>query len=296
MSISGIGSYGAGSPSQLLAALLSKLDSTQSATNATSTNSTSSSTDSTVSDSSTDNSLTGSGKGDLSAQILGLLMMMQNDPNASGSATSSTSTSSSTSADPLAKLVSAIDTDGDGSITKSEMESYITGKGGTGKGGTAGQADSLFSALDQNGSESLTQTQLASDLQNASQSQAPGGTHGHHHHGGPPSADDVASKLVQAMDTSGDGTVSKSEFENFVTSVGGTTDEADTDYAALDTQNSGSVTASQFSDAIKAFEDADSQTQSVAGTASSSPILTLLDVFAKNASSSTNGATANVTA
>ena len=141
MSTSGIGPCGAGSPSQLLAALLSKLDSTQSITDSTSTNSTSSSTDSTTSASNIDNSLTGSGKGDLSAQILGLLMMMQNDPSTSGSTANSTSTSSST--DPLAKLVSAIDTDGDGSITKSEMESYITAKGGT-----ADQADSLFSALD----------------------------------------------------------------------------------------------------------------------------------------------------
>ena len=73
------------------------------------------------------------------------------------------------------------------------------------------------------------------------------------------------------MDTSGDGTVSQSEFENFVTGLGGTTSEADSDFAALDPQNSGSVTTSQFSDAIKAFENTDGQTQSAAGTASSSP-------------------------
>jgi Ca2+-binding EF-hand superfamily protein len=97
------------------------------------------------------------------------------------------------------------------------------------------------------------------------------------------------------MDTNADGSVSKSEFENFVTSLGGTTGEADADFTALDTSGSGSVTSSQFSDAIKAFEDSTS-TQNVAGLSSTSPILALLDVFAKNATSSTAGTTASVTA
>ena len=193
-------------------------------------------------------------------------MMMQNDPSATTSAGTS-STASTTSQDPLTKLVSAIDTNGDGSISQGEMESYIESKGGT-----QAEADLLFSSLNQGNTGNLTQTQLASDLQNAGGPQA---HHGHHHHhGAPPSADDVASKLVQAMDTSGDGTVDQSEFENFVTSQGGTTSQADSDFAALDTSNSGSVSASQFSSAITAFELA-GQSQSVTGT--TSPILALLD-------------------
>jgi len=167
------------------------------------------------------------------------------------------------------------------------MESYIQSQGGT-----QSEADSLYSSLGKNSAGNLTQAQLSSDLQQAG-ANGPSGANGHHHHRGqPPSADNVASKFVQAMDTNGDNSVDKSEFENFVTSLGGTTSEADTDFAALDTQNSGSVTANQFSDAIKTFE-ADSQTQSVAASSTTSPILALLDAFTKSASTTT---TTSVTA
>jgi Ca2+-binding EF-hand superfamily protein len=244
MSISGIGT---GNASQLLAAMLSQLDSATSATSSANTG-TSSTSSTVVSSTDSDTALTGSGKGNLSDQILGLLMMMKNDPSMSQTATNSNSTSTSSTSisatslsDPLSNLISAIDTDGDGSISKSEMESYIESKGGT-----QSQTDALFSALDQNGSGSLTKAQLASDLQNAAPGGAQGarGHHHHHHHGSVASANDVASKLVQAMDTDADGSVSQSEFENLVTSLGGTTSEADADFAALDTQNGGSVTAS----------------------------------------------------
>jgi len=292
MSISGIG---AGNASQLLAAMLSQLDSATSVTNAANSSTSSSILSTAATSIDSDTMLTGSGKGNLSDQILGLLMMMQNDPSLSqtttgtnATATSSTSISATSLSDPLDNLISAIDTDGDGSISQSEMETYIEGKGGT-----QSQADALFSALDQNGSGNLTKAQLASDLQNIAPPAAQGahGHHHHHHHGSAASADDVASKLVQAMDTNGDGTVDQSEFESFVTGLGGTTSEADADFTALDTSNSGSVTASQFSSAIKAFET-DSQTQNVAGLSSTSPILALLDVFAKNTST---GATASIT-
>ena len=294
MSISGIGSNGAGTSNQLLLAMLSRLENTTSVTNPASTSSSTTSTASTsstaVSAASSDTSLTGTGKGDLSAQILGLLVMMQNDPGASQStAVSSTASSSSTSSSSsslqsstLSQLVSAIDTDGDGSISQGEMESYIEGKGGT-----QAQADALFSALNQNGSGNLTETQLASDLQSA----APNGTqaahhHHHHHGGGTPSANDVASQLVQAMDTNGSGSVDQSEFENFVTSLGGTTAQADTDFAALNTQNNGSITANQLSSAITAFESAGSS-QSASGASSVNPILTLLDDLGTTAQSGT---------
>jgi Ca2+-binding EF-hand superfamily protein len=229
----------------------------------------------------------GSGKGDLSAQIMGLLMMMQNDPTASTTSTASTASTSqnasNTSQDPLSELVSSIDTNGDGTISQSEMEAYIESKGGT-----QAQADTLYSSLGKNSEGNLTQAQLSTDLQQAGASSAsrPHGHHHHHHSGGSSSANDVASQLMQAMDTNGDGTVSQSEFENFVTGLGGTTSEADTDFSALTTQNSGGVTANQFSNAITAFESGN-QLQSLAGLNTSSPILTLLDAFAKQTSSGT---------
>jgi Ca2+-binding EF-hand superfamily protein len=265
MTIGGIWALGAADPSQLLTSMLSRLNSTSG--NQTSTTGTPSPT-ATIANT-PDNTLTGSSTGRLSDQILGLLTMMQNDPGASQSAAGTAS--SSTLASPLASLVSAIDTDGDGTISQGEMENYIEGKGGT-----QAQADTLFNALNQNGSGNLTQAQLQSDLQNA----APMHAHGHHHHhGGGPSADKVGSQLVQAMDTDGDGSVSQSEFENFVTGLGGTTAEADTDFTALNGQNGSGITANQFSSAITAFETANQS-----GSTAANPILTLLDDLAKNGS------------
>jgi len=281
-----------GSPSQLLAAMLSKLVSTTSTTSSSSTSDTASGASPAATASSSDTALTGSGKGDLSSDILGLLMMMQNDPSASAAGASAagasaagtsaagtpTTSTSSIGSNPLSSLVSAIDTNGDGTISQSELESYITAKGGT-----QDEADALYANLNQNGSGNLTQTQLASDLQNAGSGAGPGAAHhGHHHHHQTPSADTVGSQLVQAMDTNGDSSVDQSEFESFVTALGGTTSQADSDFSALDTQGSGSLTANQFSSAITALEQ-----NAQAANGGTSPVLTLLDDLAGTGSAKT---------
>lgn len=262
MSIGSVGS--AGNP--LLLAMLTRL----SATSGDGASSSSGSAATPVNDN-PDNSVTGNGKAQLSDQILALLVQMQNG------STSSTASSSSTGVNPLSQLVSAIDTDGDGTISQSELETYIEGKGGT-----QGQADALFSGLSgQNGSGNLTQSQLSNDLQQASLSPMHGHHHGHHHHGA--SADKVASQLMQAMDSDGSGGVSQSEFENFVTGLGGTTGEADADFAALNSQNAGSISVSQFSSAVSAFQTAGQGQNNPA-----SPILSLLDDIAKNPAPTTS--------
>jgi Ca2+-binding EF-hand superfamily protein len=165
-----------------------------------------------------------------------------------------------------------MDTDGDGEISQSEMESYVQ----TNLGGTTAQADSLFTALNNGSTGNLTQTQLQSDLQNAG---APGGVQGrghhHHHHGAPPSADQVGNDLAKAMDSDGSGGVSQSEFETFVTGLGGTTSQADSDFAVLDPNNTGSVDATAFINAVTAL-------QTSAGSGQS-PVLNLLDAFRSSA-------------
>lgn len=264
MSICGIGS----GASQLLPTLLSRLDSTASASSTSSAATTTSAASTTSSTAAADNSLTGSGKAELSAQILGLLMMMQGDPSQTAASGTQAGTSS-----PLTNLVSAIDTNGDGTISQSELESYITSNGGT-----QAEADALYAGLGGNGSSGLTETQLASDLQNAGAGAVHHGHHGHHHQAA--SADEVGSQLVQAMDTNGDGTVDQSEFESFVTALGGTTSEADADFSALNSGGDG-ITASQFSQGITALEQASS-----AANGAKSPILTLLDDLAQTGSSS----------
>ncbi len=180
------------------------------------------------------------------------------------SASTSPSSTSSTSVSPLSSLISAMDTNGNGTVSQSEMESYIQGLGGT-----QAQADSLFSGLSQNGSGELTSSQLASDLQSAGASHR---GHGHHHHhGSGASGSDVASKLTQAMDTNGDGSTSQSELENFVTSLGGTTNQADSIFAAIGSQDGSGITTDKLTAAINSFEQK---------SAAENPILSFLDQIA----------------
>lgn len=235
---------------------------------------------------------TGSAKAQLSGEILALLVKLQQQTGNGSAATSSTSistvsasTSIATANDPLSQLMSAMDTDGDGEISQSEMESYVQ----TNLGGTASQADSLFSALNNGSTGNLTQTQLQSDLQNAGPPGGPGGARGHHHHqrGAPPSADQVGNDLVTAMDSDGSGGVSQSEFESFVTGLGGTTDQADADFSAFDPNGTGSVDATAFTNAVTAL-------QSSAGSGQS-PILNLLDAFRSSATTAA-GSAVSVTA
>ena len=273
MCIAAIGS----GQNQLLASLLSRLTTTSSISadsTSASAGAGSCSTDSTTAASGS--GLTGSATAQLSADVLGLLLMMQSDPS-SGTANASSSAAASTSTSPLSSLVSAIDTDGDGTISQSELETYIEGQGGT-----QAQADALYAGLDQNGSGNLTQTQLASDLQNAAPVH-----HGHHHHhhgAAGASSGQVGSQLVQAMDSNGDGSVDQSEFESFVTALGGTASQADADFSALSGQSGGGITATQFGSAISAFEQS--------ANAGSSIVLNLLDDVAKTVTGTAASGTA----
>jgi hypothetical protein len=69
------------------------------------------------------------------------------------------------------QLFSLLDTNGDGSISKSEFEGTL------GQNGNTAAADSLFAKLDPNGDGSVDPSELASALQTK-------GAHHHHHHGG----------------------------------------------------------------------------------------------------------------
>ncbi|MEI9996063.1 MAG: hypothetical protein WDM91_15825 [Rhizomicrobium sp.] len=292
MSISSVGA--AGGLSQGLAALLAQLTGTKASAGATGTP------PAAFADcaapppqGAADTALTGSAKGSLSDEILALLTQLQQQAGtqtaAAGSSTglatmsaSTAITAASSASDPLGQLFAAMDGDGDGTVSQSEMETYIEKQGGT-----AAQGDALFAGLDPSGSGNLTQTQLANDLQ---QAQGTGGAapHHHHHHR-PPSADQVGNDLLQAMDGDGSGAVDQSEFENFVTGLGGTTAQADSDFSALDPTQAGSVNASQFASAVAAFQAA-----GFSGSGGTSPVLNLLDAFRQDAGSP--GSAVSVTA
>lgn len=271
MSIAGIGSQGPGNLTQMLSSLLSRLDTTSKTSDTTDTSTTSQSTSTSVS---SDSNLTGRTKPSLSSMILGALIGLQGQ---SDSQSSSSSSSSSSSTDPVQNLFSAMDSDSDGSVTQSELETYLEQVGGTTE-----QADSLYSLLNTDDEDGVSKSEMAS--QAAPPPPPPGGGPGGP--GGPPpsdtadssSTDDVSNQLVSLFDSNGDGTVTQSELTDFVTAHGGTESDATTEFAALDTSNSGSLTSSNFSDAIEKLQN-NYQNDPYAS------VVSLLDVFSKTAGS-----------
>jgi len=186
-------------------------------------------------------------------------------------------------------LFSQIDTGGSGSITKSELETAVTSAGGT-----TAAADALYALLDPNNTGSVTEQQFAQNLSQAMP---------HHHHFGEANADggnsaqDALAALFQAdvagtsaatspaqaaqalfsqIDTSGSGSITKSELETALTSAGGTTAAADALYAQLDPNNTGSVSEQQFAQAL--------QPPSPTGTTAQDAVMALLDATSQDAS------------
>ncbi len=226
-----------------------------------------------------DNSLTGSTQPSLSDQILATLMQIQ---GADGTASSGTGATASGSTDPVQSLFNAMDTDDDGSVSQTEMESYLEKAGAT-----QGQADAVYSALDPNGSSSgVSENQMAGALQ---QAQGSGGGHHHHHHhaSGASSSNNPIDQLMSLLDGNQDGSVSQDEFSSVVTANGGTASEAATDFTALDSDKSGSLSSADFATAWQNI-----QNQQGGG----SFVNTILDAFAKANGTAATAATTSVTA
>jgi Ca2+-binding EF-hand superfamily protein len=241
----------AGAASQLLSTLLSKLSSSYAPSSSSSTTA--------ALTSAMQQALPGektppkpAPKPQLSDQTLLALVALQSQNGSDAAATGSAA-----SADPVQKLFSAMDTDGDGEVSQSEMEAYIQKQGGS-----QAQADSLFSAIDQTnsasrGSNGISESQMASAMSQAQQvQQAHGGHHHHHHKSGSANdqADTTASSLLQALDGNDDGSVSEDEFSNVITANGGTAADASSDFAALNTGNSNALTSTDFAKAYNAYQ------------------------------------------
>jgi len=93
-------------------------------------------------------------------------------------AAQSQTSAASGSSSLASQLFSLLDTNGDGSISKSEFEATL------GQNGNTAAADSLFDKLDPNGDGSVDPGELASALQ----TKGAKGHHHHHHLGGASSA------------------------------------------------------------------------------------------------------------
>ncbi len=150
-------------------------------------------------------------------------------------------------------LFNQIDTNDDGSISKTELEQAVTNAGGTTQA-----ADALYSKLDPDNTGSVSEQQFAqahpgppfSDQMQAqmiglqargwpSSSASASNTDTGSASTDPASA--LAQNLFSQIDTNGDGSISESELEQAVTAAGGTTQGADALYSQLDPNDTGSV-------------------------------------------------------
>jgi Ca2+-binding EF-hand superfamily protein len=150
-------------------------------------------------------------------------------------------------------LFNQIDTNGDGSVSQTELEQAVTGAGGTTQA-----ADALYSELDPGNSGGFTEQQFAQALPGPTLSnQVQAQMIDYQAQGWPGAAavqpgGQLAQNLFSQIDTNGDGSISQAELEQAVTGAGGTKAAADALYAKLDPNNTGSVSEQQFAQALGA--------------------------------------------
>jgi len=190
-------------------------------------------------------------------------------------------------------LFNKVDANGDGSVTKSELDQAVTKAGGT-----TTSADALYAALDPNSTGSVSEQQFAQNLPLPYFSPAMGAQlisdHAQRSGTGSDPATQFKQNLFSQLDANGDGTLPKSELEQAVTAGGGTSASADVLYAQLDPNNTGSVSEQQFVANLPApppplafAQDSGTATSSTGGDSSNSAqdaLPNLLEAMANSAS------------
>ncbi len=177
-------------------------------------------------------------------------------------------------ADVAAKVIKAVDTNGDGSLSLSEVETALGLNSTSGSDTTSGAssnsgADALspaFGKIDANGDGQISADELTNALQAQNSDQGAQGVHRgrhHHHHGGAEgvgdaSSTDLAKKLLGSADSDGDGSLSLNEIG---TALGGSSASSRSDvlsssFKSLDTDGDGKLSASEISAGIDAFRTA----------------------------------------
>ena len=179
------------------------------------------------------------------------------------------------SASDLAKqMISALDTDGDGQLSLSEIDNALGAESGT----AGSQIASAVSQLDTNGDGKLSADELTAGLE-AAKAHGSGGGHHHHHHAESASSSDLASQLIASADSNNDGVLSSDEVAKALgidtSSTTGTAGSSTTSdafsqvFASLDTNGDGSLSASELTAGIDAFRAAHHHAQSSQSTQTS---------------------------
>jgi Ca2+-binding EF-hand superfamily protein len=197
----------------------------------------------------------GGGLQAFASKTLASLLSLQEDPGTdAASTTDSTSTTAGASDSRATKfaeaLIKSADTDGDGSLSAAELQAALGGSSTT-------DVSTELSKLDTDGDGKLSASELASALQTQQSQHSGHAHHAHRGHHGPPSADDVASKLLGAADSDGDGALSLDEVERALDD----SDSADAGsvqdgFKKLDTDGDGKLSSSELSAALTAFRQA----------------------------------------
>lgn len=181
-----------------------------------------------------------------------------------------------------ANLFKSIDTNNDGSISKSELETAVTKNGGT-----KAAADALYAQLDPSNTGGISESTFGSSLPPppfssgvgsvllADQSQQSTGS-------AASSSNPLADQLFQQL-TGGSGTLTQSELEQSVTKAGGTKASADALWKQLDPNGTGSVSEQQFAQSLPppppppgGFDSSGASGGASGGTSAQDAILALL--------------------
>jgi Ca2+-binding EF-hand superfamily protein len=183
------------------------------------------------------------------------------------------------SANVAAKIIGVADTNGDGSLSLSEIEAALgadttSGAAASGSHATSG-ADALgqaFSSIDANGDGQISAGELTNALD--AQKAAHGAHHGHHHGRNASelaaSSSELASQAISSADTDGDGQLSLAEIQKALgtSAAAGAADALTSAIGALDSNADGLLSPAELSAGIDAFRAAHHRSQAEAASQS----------------------------
>ena len=168
------------------------------------------------------------------------------------------------SANIASQIIGVADTNGDGSLSLSEVEKALGADTTTGADASSNPSPlaQAFASIDTNGDGQISATELSNalDAQKAAQG-AHHAHHGHHAHAAqqaPQSSTDLASQLLGSADSNGDGELSVAEIESALgtSASNSATDMLTSAIGKLDTNGDGQLSASELSAGIDAFRAA----------------------------------------
>jgi|GEM_PF-2546088 len=149
------------------------------------------------------------------------------------------------------KMFSKVDTNGDGSIDKTEFATAIQNRGDSGKG-QAVNADDLFSKIDSNGDGTVSKAENTDYLKQLQAQRKAGAPNGDGPPPPPPDSGQLASDVLSKIDSDSSGGISLDELTSAFQSSGSTNSSNSTSdiqqlFSKLDTDSDGNVSKDELS-------------------------------------------------